>query len=190
MGGICNSKGIHSVIYSASGNLPKHIYCFVESKFVRQNGSGLEPCAWFGLHSHPGRTWGCHIMLECGAVYRGVPPQALAFMEQPEASWAPKDAQVWNCYGHEFSTIEYTFLRRLRIHTKHHGEGHYLFTAIPINDGYTEDPSQSKEFMFCALDNGRLIILPTNMLVFEDKSFTETQWPSNLTASSVKWSCE
>jgi hypothetical protein len=179
------------VIHSSSGDLPKHIYCSVNSDFVRKNKSGLEPCVWFGLHSHPGRAWGCHIMLECGAVYRNIPPHALAFSNNPEP-WALKNAQVWNCYGHDFSTVEYTFLRGLQIHTKHHGAGHYLFTAIPINDGYTEDPAQEKEFMFCALDNGRLIILPTNMLLFEDKSFTDNPptWPSDLQTAETKWSCE
>jgi len=174
--------------YSGSGNLPKHIYCFVDSSYIREKGKGFEPCVWFAIRSWPGRAWGCHIMLECGAVYRDVPPHALGFNECPDV-WNILDAQRWNCYGTQFSTIEYTFLQGLTIRTRAL-TGSYLFTAVPLNDGYTEEPEQAKEFVFCHLLNGRLAILPTNMVLFEDKSFGKTEWPSNLKPATHKWSVE
>lgn len=176
------------MIYSGSGDLPKHIYCFVDSKLIRINGKGFEPCVWFAVRSWPGRAWGCHIMLECGALYRDVPPHALAFTPKPDF-WPLRDAQRWNCYGTQFSTIEYTFLQGLALHTRE-SVGSYLFTAIPLNDGYTDEPAQAKEFVFCRLDNGRLAILPTNMVLFRDASFGEAKWPSDLKPSTFKWSVE
>jgi hypothetical protein len=173
-------------MYSGSGNLPHHIYCYVDSTLIRKGGRGFEPCVWFGLHSHPGRAWGCHVLLECGAVYRGLPPHAIAFKENPEP-WTLREAQVWDCYGSRFSTIEYDFLGALPVKTKAGNTGRYLFTVVPLEDGYTEDPSQSKEFMFCELENGRLAIMPTNMLLFEDDSFVEAQWPANIALSNTKW---
>lgn len=173
-------------MYSGSGNLPYHIYCYVDSGFVRRDAYGFEPCVWFALQSHPGRAWGCHVLLECGAVYRGLPPHALAFNTAP-APWSLADAQMWDCYGSRFSTIEYDFLGALPIKTRSGARGRYLFTAIPLEDGYTEEPSQAKEFMFCEMNNGRLTILPTNMILFEDDSFTETAWPTNISLSSTKW---
>lgn len=177
------------MIYSGSGNIPRHVYCYVDSAFVRRQGSGLEPCVWFGLHSYPGRAWGCHVMLECGAVYRGLPPHALAFTEQP-ADWGIKQAQVWDCYGDEFSVVEYDFLSGLRVETLEGESGRYLFTAVPLFDAYTAEPSQSKEFMFCQMDNGRLCVLPTNMLLFRDKSFSAPEWPTDLRLSDTTWRVE
>lgn len=179
------------MIYSGSGSLPHHKYCFVESGFIRKGGTGLEPCVWFGLHAHAGRAWGCHVMLETGAVYRGVPPHALAFDEDAETRWRLEDAQVWDCYGPQFSLVCYDFLAGLRT-IDHRGLfGRYLFTVVPLNDGYTEEPEQSKEFMFIEGDNGRLSILPTNKLLFRDKSFTkETTWPTDLKVSRQVWRVE
>lgn len=177
------------MIYSGSGDLPKHIYCWVDRAFIRQGASGFEPCVWFAIHSAPGRAWGCHVMLECGAIYRGLPPNALAFRQNPEP-WTLEAAQLWDCYGDQFSTIEYTFLSGLSVVTKR-GEGRYLFTSVPLNDGYTNAPTQAKEFMFCELSIGRLSILPTNKLLFKDKSFcTDSAWPSDLKLSDTVWRVE
>lgn len=182
------------MIYSGSGDLPKHIYCFVDSKFIRTNSKDFfldyEPCVWFGIRSWPGRAWGCHIMLECGAIYRDVPPHAISFSSNPHTdNWCLKNAQRWNCYGTQFSTIEYTFLQGLSLYTREQ-KGKYLFTAVPLNDGYTEAPEQAKEFVFCHLANDRLAILPTNMILFEDRSFGKPEWPSNLKLATQKWSAE
>lgn len=178
------------MIYSGSGDIPRHLYCWVDSSFVRKDAVGYEPCVWFGLHSFPGRAWGCHVMLECGAVYRGLPPHALAFRPDPAEPWDIDNAEVWDCYGTQFSTIEYAFLTGLRVGTRKHGDGRYLFTAIPLGDGYSAEPTQSKEFMFCHLDNGRLAILPTNMVLFDDPSFTEPDWPDDMRLTDQVWRAE
>jgi len=178
------------MIYAGSGDLPKHLYCWVDRSFIKKDGKGFEPCVWFAIQSAPARAWGCHVLLECGAVYRGLPPHALAFSSSP-AHWTLQDAQVWDCYGVQFSTLEYSFLSGLPIETlKGRHSGRYLFTAVPLNDGYTNSPSQAKEFMFCELDNGRVVILPTNMLIFKDKSFCENEWPTDLKVSDTVWRSE
>lgn len=177
------------MVYSGSGDLPKHIYCWVDSSFIRKEASGFEPCVWFAIHSAPGRAWGCHVMLECGAIYRGLPPHSLAFQPEP-AAFVLAESQMWDCYGDQFSTIEYKFLSGLRVSTPY-GEGRYLFTAVPLNDGYTNAPAQAKEFMFCELSVGRLCILPTNKLLFKDKSFcTSNTWPKDIRLSDTVWRVE
>jgi hypothetical protein len=177
------------MIYSGSGNIPRHLYCYVDRSFVRTGGIGFEPCVWFGLHSYPGRAWGCHVMLECGAVYRGVPPHAIAFSETP-GPWSLALAQRWDCYGEQFSVLEYDFLAGLGVETNKGWIGKYLFTVVPLFDAYTAEPSQSKEFMFCQMNNGRLCILPTNHLLFQDLSFTRRQWPIDIRLNDSVWSSE
>ena len=56
--------------YSQAGQLPAHQYALVDQAYISSK-QGFAPCIWFGLVSIPGRAWGCTIMLECGAVYRG-----------------------------------------------------------------------------------------------------------------------
>jgi hypothetical protein len=178
--------------YSQSGQLPHHQYCYVDASFISSR-TGFIPCVWFSLVSIPGRMWGCTIMLECGAVYRAVPPHALAFDPQPEIIWLQDHAQRWDCYGREFSTIEYTFLRGLECQVKCADQiitGDYLFTAAPIDDGFSRYPEQAKEFCFMQLDNGRLTIQPTDKVLFCDRSFVTPEWPTDLKTTTEIYSCE
>ena len=39
------------------GSLPKHQYVWVDSRFTHKDPVGFVPAVWFGLVSHPGRTW-------------------------------------------------------------------------------------------------------------------------------------
>lgn len=174
------------MIYSQAGQPPFHLYCYANSSFFRKDASEdkLEPVIWFGLVSIPGRAWGCTVLTEEGAIYRNLPPHAIAFTADAEA-WSLEQAQHWNCYGREFSTIEYRTLGELPLVAKVLGSGdfcgRYLFTAIPVGDQYSDEPEQSKEFVFAALDNGRLTIQPTNHVLVVDPSFTTgAKWPQDL----------
>lgn len=179
------------MIYSGAGPLPRHTYCYVEPNTF--GNDKWERVAWFGLVSHPGRTWGCHVLLECGAVYRNVPLHKLAH-KPTTTKWETFDAQTWDCYGYHFSMVEYTFLEtmsvkvRLRNKEEHYGE--YWFTVIPVLDGFSLEPEQSKEFYFIKLDNGRFTAQPTNHILVQDKSFTTiSEWP-RLQRQTEIWSVD
>lgn len=179
---------------TGSGNLPQHVYCFVESRFVRSGEpSGFERCVWFGLRAFAGRAWGAHVMLECGAIVRDLPLHALA-QHADAAPWTPANAQHWDCYGEQFSVVRYTYLQGLEAHVRCDNEEHlgvYLFTVCPMHDAYSAEPEQSKEFKFVALGNGRFTAQPTNRILFIERSFTNgTGWPVNIQRQSAIWSCE
>ena len=176
-------------MHTASASLPHHQYVWVDQSFIREGGTGYEPAVWFGLHSHPGRAWGCTLMLECGAVFRDLPPHALSFSATPD-EWTLPQAQLWDCYGWQFSLLQYMFLHGLQARTTDGILCDYLFTAVPIGDGYSAHPSQSKEFMFMRTKGERLLILPTNKLRFIDRSFTVEGDRPKLRLSDTVWSCE
>lgn len=159
------------------GSIPKHKYIWVDTKFTHQNDIGFIPAVWFGLVSLPGRAWGLNIMFENGAVYRSVPPNAISFSKQPkERFWSIKKSELWDCYGYDWHATEYSYLKGLKCKASIKNEfysGDYLFTVVPLCDGFSEAPEQSKEFKFIRLDNDRLTIQPTNKVLFIDKSFTE-----------------
>ena len=175
------------MIYSKSGDIPTHQYCYVEQKYIT-NGElqGTEPCVWFGIVAYTGRVWGCQIMLKSGAFYREVPLHALCYDRVPEPNWTPSLAQEWDCYGMQFSTLCYKYLAGLDVKVRcgkaSEHEGKYLFTAVPIGDSYSEFPDEAKEFQFIQLDFGRITCQPTNRVLFIDKSFTErdAKWPTHL----------
>lgn len=178
--------------FSHAGALPRHLYVWVQPNAVGRHD--WLPVVWFGLTSYPGRAWGCHVLLECGAIYRNVPLHQLA-TEKTDAAWSPSEAQTWDCYGWDFGTIEYPYLAtmnaRVRLRDKSEHRGQYLFTVAPIGDAFSAAPEQSKEFFFVALENGRLTAQPTNHVLIEDRSFTrELQWPKFLQRQTEVWSAE
>lgn len=179
------------------GQLPTHQYVFVDSTFTHKKPVGLVPAIWFGLVSYPGRMWGCTVLLDSGAVYRNLPPHALAFSKTPEPMWTEQHAQSWDCYGRNFSCIEYDYLANVgdcRVKTRAGlYDGRYLFTAAPIGDGFSANVGQAKEFSFIELYNGRLTIQPTNHLLFVDRSFTgagDPVFPTDLKRQDEVYSCE
>ena len=176
-----------------AGSIPKHQYIWVDSAFTHKKPIGFVPAIWFGLTSFPSRAWGFNVMLESGAVYRNIPPHAIAFSEKPKKSWKLNQAQLWNCYGYSWSAIEYAYLRGLGCTCFINGskfKGEYLFTIAPIEDGFSNSPSQSKEFKFIKLDNNRITIQPTNKLIFIDSSFTSPDIPIDLKLQEEVFSCE
>ena len=134
------------------GSIPKHKYIWVDSSFTHKNPTGFVRAVWFGLVSFPSRTWGLNVMFENGAVYRSLPPHAISFSENPkQVIWKPDDAQLWDCYGYDWTCVEYTYLKGLKCSCKikdNFIDGSYLFTVAPIGDGFSNAPEQSKEFKF------------------------------------------
>ena len=177
------------------GELPRHIYCYVDSTFTHKEPHGFLPCVWFGLVSYPGRVWGCTVMLECGAIYRNVPAHAIAFRPWPAQPWNASEAQTWDCYGEDFTVLEYKYLAGLECKAKTISgefEGQYLFTAAPIGDGFSAYPEQAKEFCFIELDIGRLTIQPTDKVVFRERSFTDNklEFPKGMRRQDYIFSAE
>lgn len=174
-----------------SRNLPHHLYVWIDSAFVRGGDSRFERAVWFAVNAQPNRAWGCHVMLECGAIFRDLPPHALAFSDTP-GNWSLRQAQVWDCYGRDFDVIRYDYLADLQArYDGTEAKAVYLFTACPYGDGFSAAPEQSKEFMFMRTSGDRLLIRPTNMLLFTERSFTEPgPWPTDLKTQNTVWECE
>ncbi len=181
--------------YTHVGELPRHLYCYVNTAYTHKKPQGYVPAVWYGLVSYPGRCWGCTVMFESGAVYRNIPVHGLSFTQEPETSWTPKLAQTWDCYGWAFTALEYNYLRGLDCKVmadKQEFLGEYLFTVAPLYDGFSAYPEQAKEFMFIQLQNGFVTVQPTNHIVFRERSFTGNAlaFPEGLARSTKIWSAE
>lgn len=179
--------------FTLVGELPRHRYVWVDTEFTHSEPAGFVRAVWFGLVSYPGRLWGCTVMLQSGAVYRNLPPHAVAFKEGVKGHL--HDSQYWDCYGEGFTVIEYTYLAGLRCRVRFSGGeagGVYLFTVAPVGDGFSAVPEQAKEFAFIELYDGALTIQPTNRVLFEERAFTTkgAEWPKDLRRQTEVWSCE
>lgn len=170
------------MLYTHSGSLPVHQYVWLEPDAIGKHDwiRGV----WFAITCYPGRAFGCHILLESGAVYRNVPLHKIA-TKKDAAPWTPGDAQTWDAYGWQFAMIEYPFLQamnaRVKLQNGKEHDGMYVFTLVPVGDAFSAAPEQSKEFYFVALDNGRYTSQPTNQVLVDDRSFVDKlEWPTYL----------
>ena len=170
------------MLYTHAGALPTHQYIWIEPDAIGKHDwmRGV----WFGITSYPGRAFGCHVLLENGAVYRNVPLHTISAAKDAPP-WAPGDAQTWDAYGWQFSMIEYPFLQamnaRVKLQSGDEHDGHYLFTLVPTGDPFSASPAQSKEFYFLQLENGRYTAQPTNQVLIDDRSFVDKlEWPTFL----------
>jgi hypothetical protein len=179
---------------SYTGPLPRHRYVYVDTTFTHREPQGFVPAVWFALASWPSRAWGCSVVLECGACYRNLPPHALAFCPDPEPDWPLQRAQRWDCYGWKWAANDYPYLSGQRVLARPERglelPGDYLFSVAPLDDGFSAEPGQNKEFTFIALHNGRLTIQPTDHVLIADLSFCRPEWPKGLKRQDATYSAE
>lgn len=183
--------------YTMIGSIPRHQYLFVDSTFTHKDQKEMIPCVWFGIVSYPGRMWGANILLESGAIYRNVPIHALSYDNSLIPDWYGDDAQIWDCYSEDFAVHEYPYLKgaRVRIHSKSRDveyQGNYLFSVLPMGDGYSAQPETAKEFAFVRLATGCIAVRPTNYILWSEDSITldTWEWPTNLRRQTETYHCE
>lgn len=172
-------------------DLPYHIYGYVDKQFLTNfHETGTEPAVWFGLLTPANRALGLTVMLECGAVYRGLPPHAWMFSPgAPEVGI--DECQAWDCFGGAAQLIEYQYLRELPVKIlENEKQGSYLFTLEWAEDGFSRYPGQTKCFHAIELDEGTLTFQPNNHLLWHESSFTRPQVPTWLRRSPVVYGVE
>jgi len=158
--------------------LPRHLYVHADRKAMSAGqAEGFEECVWIGLNAVPHRAWSCTVLLKCGAMYRNLPLSALAVGTNGfDEGWSAQDAQRWDCFGWDFTTLAYPTLQELDCsvwlpHRKAWMAGSYLFTAEFYGDAYSMEPSQTKAHHFIELSNGRVGSYPGNNILWNEPSF-------------------
>jgi len=162
-------------MFTKLGVPPRHYYVNVDSRYSHEKEIGLQEAMWTGITAISGRAWGINVIFRMGGMmYRNLPPNAIAFTENPAPEWSLDQAQAWNCYSDHFTVLEDPVLSGMRISVKTCAgiyTGEYMFVTTHMEDGWSAAPEQDKMFVWCKLDNGRMTIQPNNHIVFEDSSF-------------------
>jgi hypothetical protein len=137
------------------------------------------------LHTHAGPLPAHqYVWIDADAIGKHEPLRAVWF-GLTSWPWEPWQAATWDAYGWQFTTLEYPYLSsmntRVRLQDGAEHAGMYLFTLAPVGDAFSASPSQSKEFYFLQLENGRYTAQPTNQVLVDDRSWVdELKWPTFL----------
>lgn len=179
-------------------DLPRHRYVHVIESAVHRGGAKDKtlPCVWWGMSATPGRMFGCHILLESGAMVVDIPLHALRHKADATQLWTCDKAQRWDAYGWHVEAHEPAYLTGLdcRVLTDDHQHvadiGELWFLLDHVSDGYSLEPGQHKHHWVVALYDGVFTCVPQDQVLVSEKSFTKPGGIPPIKRQTRVWSCE
>lgn len=162
-------------------SLPAHRYVWVDPSFVLRDSAAvaLIPAMWIGVSVTPGRSLGCHVLLENGALVVDLPLHALRGANVTCSPVELSDVVAWDCYGWKAETWQPEALSGLTCtllspdHKSIAGEGVLWFCVDHTGDGYSMAPDQHKHLWIVERQSDHaLMLLPQDRLLIEEVSFT------------------
>jgi hypothetical protein len=156
-----------------NANLPFHLYVNVNNRALGPNmPDGVTKGIWHGVYSREYQLIMCHVFLETGANWSGLPLHAVSVTE--DFSQPIEKLMPWACMGEEMEPFHSTFLEGLQ---GRYGSDWCRHTGIVIDwkDGYSRYPQEHKPLNLVQLSNGQYAMLPNNYLVYEEKHFVDPE---------------
>ena len=154
-------------------NLPFHLYVNVSNRFLGPNvPDGITRGIWHGVYAREHQVLLCHILLESGAHWSGMPLHALS--TTTDFSMPMDQLMPWFCMGEVTETYSAKYLEGLScsIHKPFTGSGRHTGIMIDWSDGYSRYPQEHKPLNLIELESGQFALLPNNFATYQDKHFT------------------
>lgn len=166
---------------SRHANLPFHLYVNVNNEFLGpEMPSGSTPGIWHAVHCRPTQEIMCHILLESGAHWSGMPLHAIS-----TSSDFSKDRQIlmpWACMGEVTEVFHAKYMEGLPIEIfgDYPDKGRHTGLIIDWSDGFSRYPQEHKPLSLIQLHSGQFSLLPNNYFTVFDKHFTTEEAKVNL----------
>lgn len=161
--------------------LPHHFYVNVNNYFLGPTmSSGVTKGIWWGCYSRMGQVIMCHVLLESGAHWSGIPIQQISTSD--DFSKTGNDLMPWAAMGDDMDLIHNKYLEGLKVNTIQPfiGEGRHTGVIIDYKDGYSRYPQEHKPLNLISLSSGQFALLPNNFVIIEDLHFTDNAAKENL----------
>lgn len=136
----------------------------------------------FGCQSLSGKILTFHVMTDDGMMRSRVPLSDIYFKQGADIPFYFK--QLWDCFSESFSVTKYEFLVShraevvLRDGTKVWAE--YMFTVDWFDNPYSDEPSDYKCGHIMKSDDGYLLCMPNNRILWKDSNWVTKTLPNNL----------
>jgi hypothetical protein len=167
-------------IMGRHSNLPFHIYVNVKNSFLGpQMPEGVTRGIWHGVYSREHQILQCHVFLESGANWSGLPIHALSTTSNFEID--NQTLMPWTCMGAETEVFHSKYLEGLRCNIfKSKLQGRHTGIIIDWSDGYSRYPEEHKPLNLIGLDSGQFALIPNNFATFYDAHFVNEQSAQSL----------
>lgn len=166
---------------SRHANLPFHLYVNVSNVFLGPDmHPGITPGIWHAVHCRPNQLIMCHILLESGAHWSGMPLHALSTTS--DFSKDNQELMPWSSMGESTEVFHAKYLEGLQVDITHYssGKGRHTGLIVDWSDGFSRYPQEHKPLNLIQLDSGQFSLLPNNYFTVLDKHFTTEEAKSNL----------
>lgn len=153
-------------------NLPHHIYVAVNNKYLGPDlPAGTTAGLWHAVYCRPGQLMLCHIVLETGAHWSGLPLHAIS--TNGDNSLSASELMPWGGMGDNLEAWDADYLEGLRVETlKGLGKGRHTGIVLDWVDGFSRYPQEHKPLSLLSLDSGQFALLPNNYFLVSDDHFT------------------
>lgn len=163
---------------SKHGNLPYHIYVNIDNKFLGPNmPEGTTAGLWHGVYGREYQVLLCHVLLESGAHWSGLPLHAMSTTE--DFSVPHELLMPWKVMGEETDIVHFHYLEGLKVETRA-GIGRHTGIVVDWKDGYSRYQQEHKPLNLVNLESGQFALQPNNYCRFSDAHFTNEKAKDNL----------
>ena len=166
---------------SRHANLPFHLYVNVDNRFLGEKmPQGTTPAIWHGVFCRSDQILMCHVLLETGANWSGLPIHALSTTES--FIYGSNELMPWAAMGEEIDIFHSKYLEGLECKTIQNIDSKARHTGIIIDwkDGFSRYPQEHKPLNLLELINGQFALFPNNFIIYNDKHFVNKNSQENL----------
>jgi hypothetical protein len=158
-----------------NASLPYHLYVNVCNLFLGPDmPAGSTPGIWHAASCRPGQTLLCHVLLDTGAHWSGLPIHALSVSDKFDRHHA--DLMPWSAMGEHLEITAMPYLEGLdaTIHKPFDSRGRHTGMIFDWADGFSRYPQEHKPLSLIQTIAGQLALLPNNFFTLSDKHFTRS----------------
>jgi hypothetical protein len=162
-------------------SLPFHFYVNVNNSFLGPTmPQGTTKAIWHGIYCREFQTMSCHVLLESGAHWSGLPLHAISCTDN--FRHGHEMLMPWGGMGEDMEAVYMPFLEGLEAETLQpfQEKGRHTGLIIDWKDGYSRYPSEHKPLSLIQLDSGQYAALPNNYVVYKEKHFVSDEANENM----------
>jgi len=142
----------------------------------------------FGLQSVPGKILTFHVMTDYGMLRSRVPLSEI-FIKKPTKDIPFYYKQLWDCFDYNVCVNKYSFLDGNRcqviLRNKEKVWATYMFTVDWYDNSYSDEPSDYKAGHILSSDDGYLLCMPNNRILWRDSNWITKKFPMDFSKLKV-----
>lgn len=167
-----------------NSNIP-HFKAYMKKSYWTKNKEDNEwwEITVFGLQSIAGKMITFHIVTDNGMMRSRVPLSEI-YLTPTDNDIPYYFKSLWDCFQENVAVVEYEWLayHRCKVVLRDKTEvwAKYMFTVDWYNNPYSDEPSDYKCGHILASDDGYLLCMPNNRILWKDSNFITNDLPSDL----------